>query len=137
MAGFNGGRQRLSRKLKALPEKAKVAAVSATLDAAHEIAELQYKLAPVDTGALRNSIDVTPPGGHTPLFSQGGRRKAGETEAIITAGNAAVRYAHIIEFGTRTRQAHPFFYPGYRALKKPAKAKIARAIRKALKAAAK
>lgn len=145
------GLDKLSRKLKAIPEAAKKAAAVALVDGAHDIAELQYALAPKVSGALRNSIEVTPPGGTTPPYSQpGGSRKAGPLETIITAGNERVRYAHLVEYGTAPHvnagkfagsqnpgaTAHPFFWPGYRALKKAAGSKVTRAINKAIRKAA-
>lgn len=72
---------------------------------AEEVAAAQRALAPDDpaTGApdLRTSIAVTPPGQATPAYSQpGGSRMASELEALVTAGNTDVRYAHLQEYGT-------------------------------------
>lgn len=145
------GLRQLSRKLKAIPKAAKDEARKAVLQGANEIAAMQRSLAPVDDGDLRDSIHVTPPGGTTPPYSQpGGSRTAKSEEAIVTAGNTKVRYAHLVEFGTKEHKAggmfegatipaipaHPFFWPGYRALRRRVKSRITRNINKAVKAAA-
>lgn len=91
-------------------------------------------LAPRDTGDLEDSIHVTYPGETTPPYSQpGGTRTAKETEVIITAGDAAVRYAHLVEYGTADTDAQPFFWPAWRLSRKKIRDRIARRFRKALK----
>ncbi|MBX9452642.1 MAG: HK97 gp10 family phage protein [Mesorhizobium sp.] len=84
-----------------------------------------------DTGALIDSIEVTPPGQTTPLYSQpGGSRVAGEFEAIVTAGNSAVRYPHLVEFGTSKTEAQPFWFPALRLTRKAIQSAINRGGRK-------
>lgn len=146
------GLAQLEAKLtKLIPEAAKKAVQKAVVDAGQDMAELAYSLAPTDDGDLRKSIEVTGPGGKTPPYSQpGGSRQAGEFEAIVTAGNTKVRYAHLVEFGAAPHaaggrfagsqhpgaKAQPFFFPAYRATKKRMQSKISRAINKAVKEAA-
>lgn len=145
------GLQKLSRKLKAIPIAAKEQARAAVIQGAEEVAALQRSLAPVDDGDLRDSIHVTKPGETTPPYSQpGGSRTAGEEQAIVTAGNSGVRYAHLVEFGTAPHvnggqfagtlnpgtNAQPFFWPGYRALRRRVRSRISRAINKGIKEAA-
>lgn len=142
--GMDKLRARFERIPKAVREAAKVSVVQG----ATEIASLQKRLAPVDDGDLKNSITVTPPGKSTPPYSQpGGQRVAKPTEAIITAGNTKVRYAHLVEFGVAPHvnggifegtqhpgtKAQPFFWPSYRALKKRARSRATRSINKAIK----
>lgn len=150
---FGRGLARINKKLtNDIPDKATKAATQALITSAHEIAELQYALAPVDDGDLRNSIEVTPPGSMTPQYSQpGGQQMAAFGQAFITAGNTRVRYAHLVEHGTAphdnaglyagTRHpgtaAQPFFFPAWRALRKRAKSRIANAIAKAVRDGAK
>jgi HK97 gp10 family phage protein len=108
----------------------------ALLTSANEVADAQRHLAESsrDTGALIDSITVTPPGRSTPAYSQpGGSRVAGETEVIITAGNADVRYAHLVEYGTAKTEAKPFFWLALRLLRRRAQNRINRAARKAVK----
>jgi hypothetical protein len=99
---------------------------------------------------LRDSITVTALGGTTPPYSQPGRSMtAPENTAVITVGNADVRYPHLVEYGhgngfvkgatqgTRggTAPAKPFFWPGFRMARKRATDRIKRAIGKAIREA--
>lgn len=138
----------LKRRLARMPEAAKEAALKSVLEGAHELAAMQKSLVPVRKGKLRDSIAVTPPGGTTPPYSQpGGSRTAGPLEAIVTAGNTEVRYAHLVEFGTAPHiaggifegaqhpgsPAEPFFWPSYRALKPRIRRRISSRISRAIK----
>lgn len=151
MASRIKGLAKLNRKLREIPEAAKAAAHDAVVLGSNEIATLQRNVAPVDDGDLRDSIHVTKPGETTPPYSQpGGSRTAGPLEAIVTAGNSKVRYAHLVEFGIAPHiaggmfkgaqipaiPAQPFFWPSYRALRTRVKSRITRAINKAVKHAA-
>jgi HK97 gp10 family phage protein len=145
------GLAQLEVKLKRkIPEAAKAAAVDAVTKGAGEMAGLMKSLAPEDDGDLEDSIVVTGPGETTPPYSQpGGSRTAGEMQALVTAGNSKVRYAHLVEFDTAPHvlggkfkgaqhpgtDAQPFFFPAYRALRKRAKGRITRAINKAIREA--
>ena len=145
------GLDKLRRKLKAIPKAAKDEARKAVVLGAEEIAALQRNLAPVDDGDLKDSIHVTKPGETTPPYSQpGGSRTANPEQALVTAGNTKVRYAHLAEYGTAPHvngglfagsqhpgtQAQPFFWPGYRALRRRVKSRVSREINKAIKKAA-
>lgn len=145
------GLDKLRRKLKAIPKAAKDEARKAVVLGAEEVAAMQRRLAPVDDGDLKDSIHVTKPGETTPPYSQpGGSRTANPEQAIVTAGNTKVRYAHLVEFGTAAHIAggmfagaqipaippQPFFWPGYRALRRRVKSRITRTIKKAIKKAA-
>lgn len=141
--------QRIGGKFKKIRTKAKAAAAVAVIQGAEEIVALQKRLAPVDDGDLQMSITYTPPGGTTPPYSQpGGQQVAREGQALITAGNKDVRYAHLVEYGTKSGwinqgefpgtvhpplKAQPFFWPAWRALRKRTKSRITRAINKAIK----
>ncbi|WP_126978527.1 HK97-gp10 family putative phage morphogenesis protein [Frigidibacter oleivorans] len=126
--------ERLRRRLAAIPREVKRAVAPALVQGGDEIADTQRRLSPVDTGDLRASIAVTPPGQMTPPYSQpGGARLAGETEVLVTAGNSAVRYPHLVEFGTIDTVAQPFFWPGFRLARKRAQARVKRAIGKAVR----
>tara|TARA_Y100000815_G_scaffold232876_2_gene223896 strand:- start:121890 stop:122360 length:471 start_codon:yes stop_codon:yes gene_type:complete len=145
------GLDKLNRKLKTIPREAETAAKDAVVKGANEIAALQRSLVPVVDGDLQDSIHVTNPGESTPPYSQpGGQRTAKDLEAIVTAGNSKVRYAHLVEFGTAQHvnagifagtknpgtTARPFFWPGFRALRKRVKSRITRSINKAVREAA-
>ena len=108
----------------------------ALVKAGHELADTMQLLAQSsrDTGALLNSIEVTAPGESTPSHSQpGGARVAGEAEVIVTAGNEAVRYAHLVEYGTSEADAQPFFWPAFRLRSEELLKQIARAGRKVVR----
>jgi HK97 gp10 family phage protein len=112
------------------------AVIPALIKSANELASAQKALAETsrDTGDLIESIEVTAPGQHTPPFSQpGGSRVAGETEVLVTVGNEDVRYAHLVEYGTSTAEAQPFFWPALRLLRKRLQNRINRAAKKAVK----
>lgn len=141
--------QRIGGKFKKIRTKAKAAAAAAVVQGAEEIVRLQKQLAPVDDGDLQMSITYTPPGGTTPPYSQpGGQQIAREGQALITAGNTKVRYAHLVEYGTKSGwvnrgeydgtihpplKPQPFFWPAWRALRRRSKSRITRAISKAIK----
>lgn len=124
---------RLKRRLAAIPEAAKKAALPGLIKSAVELADRMKALAPEKSGALRESIVVTLPGGSTPAYGTGGARLVSENEVIVTAGNAEVRYAAHVEFGTKHAAAEPYFWPAYRLTKKRARNRIKRAISSAVK----
>jgi HK97 gp10 family phage protein len=143
------GRDRMRKVLKALPKTVRAELRRGILEAAEKVADDQRSLAPVRTGALRDSIKVTPGDENLPLYaSLKSRRteKDPELSAIITAGNTKVRYAHLVEFGTAPHinqgefpgtsnpgaPAEPFFYPAFRAGKRKAQATINKAARKGI-----
>ena len=127
---------RLKRRLDAIPEKVREAVKPALAKSGDELATLMKQLAPVDSGDLRRSIEVTLPGQRTPPYSSpGGSRVAGALEALVTVGNTDVRYPHLVEYGTAHASAQPFFWPAFRLSKKRIENRIKRAIRKAVKEA--
>jgi hypothetical protein len=52
---------------------------------------------------------------------------------MITAGNRAVRYAHLVEYGTAEAPAQPYFWPSYRLFKKRIASRVKRAVRKSVR----
>lgn len=122
------------RRLEAIPQEIRAAVLPALQKSAEELATEMRNRVPVDTGALRDSITVTPPGRSTPAHSQpGGSRIAGPLEVLVTAGNTRARHAAHVEFGTVDTAASPFFWVSYRLLRKRLNARINRAINKAVK----
>lgn len=145
------GLDQLNKKLKRIPRAAEKAAIDAVVLGANEIAAIQRTLAPVDDGDLKDSIAVTGPNSRTPAYSQpGGSMSTNEFQAVVTAGNTKVRYAHLVEFGTAPHinggqfagsehpgtAANPFFWPGYRAVRRRVRSRVTRVINKAVKDAA-
>lgn len=133
----DGGLSRIQQRLNAIPNRVRQAAAAAAEPAAELIAGdmRHFALSSKATGALIDSITVTPAGQSTPPYSQpGGSTVVPEGAAMITAGNSDVRYPHLIEYGWSKGQAQPFFWPAVRANRKRVLAKINRDIRKAIKA---
>ena len=131
--------RRLARRLQAIPVAVKKAVVPALITSGNELADRMKALVPVETGDLRDSITVTPPGGTTPPFSQpGGSRVAAENQVLVTAGNEDVRYPALVEYGHRTPDgghvpAHPYFWPAFRLSRKRIANRTTRAVRKAVR----
>jgi HK97 gp10 family phage protein len=125
---------RLKQRMSAIPQAVKDAVGPALIKSGNEVSRDAKALAPVDTGALKNSIAVTPPGQPTPPYSQpGGSQVAGETEVLVTVGDTHVRYAHLVEYGTAKAKAKPYFWPAYRLNRKRANDRIKRAVSKAVR----
>jgi hypothetical protein len=131
--------KRLARRLKAIPVAVKQAVVPSLIQSGNELAARMKHLAPKDTGALADSITVTPPGGSTPPHSQpGGSRVAAENQVLVTAGDEDVRYPALVEYGHRTPDGgnvppHPYFWPAYRLSRKRIANRTKRAVRKAVR----
>jgi len=152
-------RQRLLEKMAALPDEIRKEIGAAVRQSADEIVALQKTLVPVRTGKLRDSIKASY-GANAPKYAslRGGTSEGDpDLTAVISAGNSAVRYAHLVEFGASPHEirpkrpggllningrliesvnhpgapAQPFFYPAYRALRRRAKGRITRATKKA------
>lgn len=127
---------RLQQQLRRIPKEAKAEIRKALDTAADQIVATQKGFSPVEDGTLRNSIR------HSPVSEATGRLAvtieaggAATTRPVREGQSATYDYALAKEFGTQDGPAHPFFFPGYRANKKRAKARINRAIKKAAKAA--
>lgn len=101
---------RLERRLKAIPQAVKRAVEPALVQSGNELVSAMKALAPVDTGDLQDSIELTMPGQSTPPYSQpGGSQVAKENQVLVTAGNTNVRYPHLMEYGHSNAAARPFF----------------------------
>lgn len=134
------GLDRLRRKmLVTIPDAARKAVREALEKGAGEIVATMKAFAPVDSGALRDSIGWTWGDAPKGAMTLGTVRasKQGDLRITIYAGGGATFYARFLEFGTQSMPAHPFFYPAYRMNKKRVKGRITRTLKKALKAAGK
>lgn len=142
------GLSKLNRKLAKLPAAAEKRIKEAMGQGADEIVALMKSLVAVDSGELRDSIGWT--WGDAPKYSQKiASVKSSDGKLVITiyAGNSKVRYAHLVEFATRSHEnagqfpgtthpgtmAQPFFFVSYRALRRRTKSRITRAINKSAK----
>ncbi len=131
--------QRMNRKVRAMPAAVKTAIREALATGGDEVVGMMKRLAPVDDGALRDSIGWTfgqPPGGSISVGGFGGVEDARNSEGLrvtIYAGDADAYYARWQEFGTAQHRAHPFFFVAWRALRKRVKSRLTRKINKAIK----
>jgi HK97 gp10 family phage protein len=143
-------RQQLLDKLAKMPGSVRSAIRQALAEGADQITNEMKRLAPRRTGKLRDSIVQTWGGGRVRYSSlSGAASEAGDPELSvrISAGNSAVRYAHLVEFGTAPHlnggrfagSRHPgsspvaFFFPAFRANRRRVKARISRATTRAVK----
>lgn len=139
-------KDRLAQKLRRLAPEAAAGQEQANGQSAAEMVALAKGFAPRRTGDLAESIVRTPPGSVPPAYAQGGNPVA--TGAwLVTAGNASVRYAGLVENGTAPHEqegrfegtehpgttAQPFFFPAYRLIRKRHRGRAARALNKSIK----
>lgn len=142
------GLDRLTRKLTAIPRHVEAATIPAMESGAAEIVTMMKRLAPVESGALRDSIGWTwgdAPEGAMVLGRSKARGGPGRKFITIYAGSAQTmvgsraqfQLARLQEFGTQNMTANPFFYPSWRASRKRVRGRITRAMKKAIKDGAK
>lgn len=143
-------RERLKRKLAALPKRARAEIHKALEKGAEEIKTTARNLVPVSSGDLRESIDYTfgkfeADNPNVRGVQAGGGLEDPELSVTIHAGDEKAYYAAFVEFGTKPHEqgglfagaqhpgtkAQPYFFTAYRLLKKRVKSRIARATRKA------
>ncbi len=159
------GIEALQAKLKRIPKQARSEIRQALAEGSDAMVATMRSLAPASpsgtrgfpSGHLKASIVATFGDGSVPKYaafrSRKGRRviRANDPDLSVTisAGDSDVRYAHLVEFGTRPHlnkgkfagtmhpgtRAQPFFYPGYRAHKKAMRSRITRAITRSAKKA--
>lgn len=139
------------RRLNKMAPTAQAYLEEASGKSAKEMQQMARSLAPVRTGALRDSIATTPPGGSPPKYSQNAMPRVPDGAWAISAGNEQVRYAHLVEFGTAPHEqggmfegtahpgtrARPFFWPAYRTIRKRHRSRVSRALNKSIKDAGK
>lgn len=146
------GLDRLNRKLtKAIPAAAYRRVKEALEASANEAVATMKRLAPVDDGDLQMSISWTwgdaPKGALAIATSKG---SADGMRITIYAGGGNAFYARFVEFGTAPHvngglyagskhpgtRAQPFFFPGWRMVRRKVKGRVTRNIKKAIKEAA-
>jgi HK97 gp10 family phage protein len=146
-------RDRMLAKLKKIQGAPRARLRGALEKNAEELTAMQKRMAPVASGALRDSIgftfgDYAPANANVRGVSGGG---GGDPDLSVTvhAGDARAWYAALVEFGTNPHenkgrfsgtqhpgaQASPYFYPSYRALKRRMKSRATREARKGIKEA--
>lgn len=157
------GLSRLASKLRQLPKSVRSEIRQALAEGADDMVATMKNLAPMSPrgshgwqpGMLKASIVATFGDGSVPAYAafQGRKGKRAvrsndpDLSVTISAGNESVRYAHLVEFGTKPHPqggmfkgtqhpgtpAQPFFFPGYRANKRKVKSRMSRAINRAAK----
>ncbi|ABA78513.1 HK97 gp10 family phage protein [Rhodobacter sphaeroides] len=136
MSATSDSSRRLAARLDQIPGDVLAELRPALVKAAEDVAAKMRALAPVDTGALRDSIAVTGPGQTTPAYaSDGGRRTIPDNQAVVTVGSPAMRHGHLVEFGTVTMEAQPFTRPAWRIARPRILSRLSRAIGKAIRKA--
>ena len=138
----------LFAKLRQLAPEATQALIDEANKAADEMVNNARGMAPHVDGYLRDSIVATRGGQRTPSYSQpGGSVMVPESSVAVTAGNTKVRYAHLVEYGTRRHinagmfpgtehpgtTAQPYFWPSFRLLRRRFRGRMTRAMNKAIK----
>lgn len=139
------GKEALRRKFRALPAAVKAEVRKVVPESAAELVGMMRRLAPSRTGMLVGSIRAE----QTDEFAA----------SVVAGGTAATRRevrkdsgmftdeAILAEFGVKPHKLgglfegamhpgtppRPFFYPSWRAMKKPIKSRIARSITKGIK----
>lgn len=144
------GKAALYRKLTKVPVAMAKEVQGALAKSADDINKMQKRLVPKDSHDLEKSITWRWGDASKVKYSQSfGAKGNGQFTVVLTAGNAKVRYAHLVEFGSSQHIAggkfkgatipsippHPYFYPAFRAKKKSAASRIKRAARKGAKIA--
>lgn len=122
-------RSRLSNASRRVPNEVK----AVVAEEADRIVAAMKARAPVDSGALRDSIGWTfgtAPQGSIAIVQGLGR---GDIAVTIYAGGSAAYYAHIIEFGSVNSAAQAFFYPTFREMRGGARRRIAKAVARGLR----
>jgi HK97 gp10 family phage protein len=149
--GFSN-RDRLRRKMKAIPGAVRKAAREQLKKNAEELVETQKGFAPVDEGALKASIkqrDVSDSTRISRRVSAGGRSApyaawvefgTGSSDGVAPRQNKNYRRTVVMTKGKRAHGAtdpRPFFWPAYRLKRRLFKGRMTRAARKAIKEAIK
>lgn len=129
------GLDALRRKLNALGPATKTEIRSVLQVSANEMVSLAKSLVAPNTqsGDLQLSIHSRP--GRHDLAIEVAAGGAATTREVRAGSGVEYDYALANEFGTSEMEAQPFFWPSYRAIKKRAKNRATRAVRKAARAA--
>lgn len=136
------GLDKLRARFRALPKALQESARKTLEENAEEIVGMMRRLAPVESGALRNSINWTWGAAPAGSMTVGKVAESEDSEISITIyagtrdkslGESDAYYARFQEFGTRKMAANPFFFPSVRAHKARGRARLIRNAKKAAK----
>lgn len=148
VTGLDRLRLKLTRRI---PDAVKKRVRDAMEQSANEVVDTMKSLVAVDSGELRDSIAWT--WGDAPkgalVLARSSKRSSDSMRITIYAGGGDAFYARFVEFGTQPHvnkglyagshnpgaPAQPFFFPGWRLVKRRVKGRVTRNIRKAIKEA--
>lgn len=119
-------KERFFKNLISIVPEAEKELTDANDRSAKALVETARRLAPVDTGKLRDSIRMRKGKRATSFIVEAGGKE--------TTNDKNYDYAVGQEFGTVDNPAQPYFWPSYRLNRKPMKSRAARAMKKAIKA---
>lgn len=122
--GFSN-RDRLRRKMKAIPVAARKALRAQNAQNAADLVDTMKGFAPVQEGALVSSIKHQDVSDSTRISQR------------VSAGARDAPYAAWVEFGTSKNEPSPFFWPAYRLMRRRMKSRMNRAAKKAIQEAVK
>lgn len=130
-------RDRLRRRLKAIPAKVRKALREQNATNAAELAETMKGFAPEDQGALIASIKHQDVSTSTRISQEVRAGGAATTRPVRNSEKGAPDYDYALaqEFGTEDMPATPFFWPAYRLKKRRFRQRMNRAAKKAVKEA--
>ena len=124
--------EKFNRRMNLIPKKVREAAQKQIEINAAELAALQKTFAPRDDGALISSIEWKPLiNGHIGAQVLAGGEKT--TRPVRQGQSATYDYALAAQFGREGQAGSNFFFGPYRLNKRKFKARITRAISKAIK----
>lgn len=118
-------RDRLRRRLKAIPVAVRKAARAQLKANAAELVDTQKRFAPIEDGNLQASIKEQDTSDSTRISRK------------VSAGGRSAPYASWVEFGHGQAAPRPFFWPAYRLKKRRFKTRMSRAAKKAIQEAIK
>lgn len=118
-------RDRLRRRLKAIPVAVRKAARAQLKANAAELVDTQKGFAPVEDGNLQASIKEQDTSDSTRISRK------------VSAGGRSAPYASWVEFGHGQAAPRPFFWPAYRLKKRRFKTRMSKAAKKAIQEAIK
>ena len=118
-------RDRLRRRMKAISPAVRKALKAQNAQNAADLVDTMKGFAPVQEGALVSSIKHQDVSDSTRLTQK------------VSAGARDAPYAAWVEFGTSKNEANPFFWVGYRLLRRRMKSRMSKAAKKAVQEAIK
>lgn len=128
-------RNRLRRRLKAIPVEVRKALREQNKLNAEELVQTIKGFAPREDGALQGSIKNQNTSTSTRISQEVRAGGAATTRPVRKGQSATYDYANAQEYGTGKMPANPFFWPAWRLKRRRFKARMSRAAKKAAQGA--